>query len=67
VSREALGVIGIIQASIPSPPGPMALLSFIALFAPAVCYGNSVIVLADDVHPTPAIEFCQVSYLSYTL
>jgi acyl-CoA reductase-like NAD-dependent aldehyde dehydrogenase len=60
VSREPLGVIGIVQTAVQSPPGPWALLGFIALFAPAVCYGNAVVVLADSVHPTPALEFCEV-------
>lgn len=60
VRREPLGVIGIIQTPIQSPPGPWALLGFISLFAPAVCYGNVVVVVADSVHPTPALEFCEV-------
>lgn len=60
VRREPLGVIGIVQTPVQSPPGPWALLGFISLFAPAVCYGNSVVVIADSVHPTAALEFCEV-------
>jgi acyl-CoA reductase-like NAD-dependent aldehyde dehydrogenase len=60
VSREPLGVIGIVQTPVQSSPGPWALLGFILLFAPAVCYGNAVVVIADSVHPTPALEFCEV-------
>lgn len=63
VRREPLGVIGIVQTPVQSPPGPWALLGFISLFAPAVCYGNAVIVVADSVHPTAALEFCEVHFL----
>lgn len=63
VRREPLGVIGIVQTPIQSPPGPWALLGFISLFAPAVCHGNVVVVVADSVYPTPALEFCEVYFL----
>ena len=63
VRREPLGVIGIVQTPVQSPPGPWALLGFVSLFAPAVCYGNAVIVIADSVHPTAALEFCEVHFL----
>lgn len=62
VRHEPLGVIGIVQTPIQSPPGPWALLGFISLFAPAVCYGNAVVVVADSVYPTPALEFCEVYF-----
>jgi aldehyde dehydrogenase (NAD+) len=67
VRHEPLGVIGIVQSPIQSPPGPWALLGFISLFAPAVCYGNAVVVIADSVHPTPALEFCEVHLLMYII
>jgi aldehyde dehydrogenase (NAD+) len=60
VRREPLGVIGIVQTPIQSPPGPWALLGFISLFAPAVCYGNAVVFVADKMYPTPALKFCEV-------
>ena len=63
VRREPLGVIGIVQTPVQSPPGPWALLGFISLFAPAVCYGNAVVVIADSMHPTAALEFCEVHFL----
>lgn len=63
VRREPLGVIGIVQTPVKSPPGPWALLGFISLFAPAVCYGNAVVVIADSMHPTAALEFCEVHFL----
>ena len=63
VRREPLGVIGIVQTPVQSPPGPWALLGFISLFAPAVCCGNSVVVTADSMHPTAALEFCEVRFL----
>ena len=63
VRREPLGVIGIVQTPVQSPPGPWALLGFISLFAPAVCYGNAVVVIADSMLPTAALEFCEVHFL----
>ncbi|KAJ4444755.1 hypothetical protein ANN_06552 [Periplaneta americana] len=60
INREPMGVIGAVQTPIQSPPGPLALLNFVSMFAPAVCYGNSIVVIADSVHPTPAVEFCEV-------
>ncbi|XP_021913051.1 aldehyde dehydrogenase family 16 member A1-like isoform X2 [Zootermopsis nevadensis] len=64
VCREPLGIIGIVQAPVQSSTGPWALLGFISLFAPAVCYGNTVVVIADSMHPTPALEFCEVLHSS---
>lgn len=51
--REALGVLGIVC------PEEWPLLAFVSLLAPALAYGNAVIVVPSGVCPLPALQLCQ--------
>ncbi|XP_025052309.1 aldehyde dehydrogenase family 16 member A1 isoform X3 [Alligator sinensis] len=52
--REPLGVLGIVC------PDENPLLSFISLWAPAVAWGNAVIIIPSQCYPLPALGLCQV-------
>ncbi|XP_068959447.1 aldehyde dehydrogenase family 16 member A1 [Petaurus breviceps papuanus] len=51
--REALGVLGIVC------PEEQPLLAFVSLLAPALAYGNAVIVVPSGACPLPALQLCQ--------
>ncbi|XP_036602812.1 aldehyde dehydrogenase family 16 member A1 [Trichosurus vulpecula] len=51
--REALGVLGIIC------PEEQPLLAFVSLLAPALAYGNAVIMVPSGACPLPALQLCQ--------
>ncbi|XP_027715145.1 aldehyde dehydrogenase family 16 member A1 [Vombatus ursinus] len=51
--REALGVLGIVC------PEERPLLAFVSLLAPALAYGNAVIVVPSGACPLPALQLCQ--------
>lgn len=53
-TREAIGVIGI------ACPDDTPLLAFVSLFAPAICRGNTVVIIPSEKHPLSATDFYQV-------
>ena len=62
--NEPVGVIGIVcpnnnvSNSVKVKATP--LLSFVSLFAPAICRGNSVIIVPDEEFPLPALDMYQI-------
>ena len=50
---EPIGVVGIV-----APPSP-SLLGLVSRLAPALCAGNSVVALASEPHPLPAIALAE--------
>ena len=62
--NEPVGVIGIVcpnnnvDNSVKVKATP--LLSFVSLFAPAICRGNSVIIVPDEEYPLPALDMYQI-------
>ncbi|KAK2489061.1 hypothetical protein MC885_007219, partial [Smutsia gigantea] len=51
--REPLGVLAIVC------PDEWPLLAFVSLLAPALAYGNSVVLVPSGAYPIPALEVCQ--------
>lgn len=52
--REPMGVIAIVC------PDEEPLLGFVSLLAPALAYGNAVVVVPSRTCPLPALEICKV-------
>lgn len=55
--REPLGVLAIVC------PDEWPLLAFVSLLAPALAYGNAVVLVPSGTCPIPALEICQVRWL----
>lgn len=52
--REPLGVLAIVC------PDEWPLLAFVSLLAPALAYGNTVVLVPSGTCPIPALDVCQV-------
>lgn len=52
--REPLGVLAIVC------PDEWPLLAFVSLLAPALAYGNTVVLVPSGTCPFPALDVCQV-------